>query len=80
MPADNNTDTKNTAGSSDTSAKIYLIGTTAQTTETGSAQTYSHDTTYVDANARLHSTSFSVATKVEMKYNSTKESLDFVFA
>ena len=76
--ADN--DTKNTAGSYDTSAKIYLVGTTAQTTETGSAQTYSHDTTYVDANASLHSTSFSVATKVEMKYNSTKESLDFVFA
>lgn len=46
------TDTKNTAGSSDTSSQIYLIGATSQAT---SATTYSHDTVYIDSSSRLTS-------------------------
>ena len=46
------TNTKNTAGSSDTSSKIFLIGATSQTS---SSQTYSHDTAFVDTNGRLNS-------------------------
>ena len=38
MPANPNTDTKNTAGSTDTSSKIYLIGATSQA---ANPQTYS---------------------------------------
>lgn len=45
-------DAKNTAGSTDTSSKIYLIGATSQA---ANPQTYSHDTVYVDTNGRLNS-------------------------
>lgn len=48
------TDTKNTAGSSDTSNKIFLIGATSQAS---SATTYSHNTAYVDTNGHLYSNS-----------------------
>lgn len=46
------TDTKNTAGSTDTSSKIFLVGATSQA---ANPQTYSHDTAFVDANGRLNS-------------------------
>lgn len=46
------TDTKNTAGATDTSSKIFLIGATAQT---ANPQTYSHDTAYVGTNGKLYS-------------------------
>ena len=46
------TDTKNTAGSSDTASQIYLIGATSQSTY---ATTYSHDTVYIDSSSRLTS-------------------------
>lgn len=46
---DNNT--KNTAGSTDTSSKIYLIGATSQATN---PQTYSHDTVYVGTDGALY--------------------------
>ena len=49
---DTNTDTKNTAGSINSSSKLFLVGATSQAT---SATTYSHDTVYVDANGRLNS-------------------------
>lgn len=48
------TDTKNTAGSTDTSSKIYLIGATSQA---ANPQTYSHDTAYVGTNGHLYSAS-----------------------
>ena len=70
------TDTKNTAGSTDTSSKIFLIGATSQA---ANPQTYSHNTTYVDANESLHSTSVTVATKAKMSWNSTEECIDFTF-
>lgn len=51
-PTDNNT--LNTAGSSNTSNKIFLVGATSQTT---SAQTYSHDTVYVGTDGCIYSNS-----------------------
>lgn len=49
-PTDN--DTKNTAGSTNTSSKIFLIGATAQG---ANPQTYSHDTVYVGTDGCLYS-------------------------
>ena len=45
-------DTKNTAGSTDTSSKLYLIGAT---TQAANPQTYSQDTAYVGVNGKLYS-------------------------
>ena len=47
-------DTKNTAGSTDTSSKIFLIGATSQAEN---PQTYSHDTAYVGTDGKLYSAS-----------------------
>lgn len=46
-------DTKNTAGSTDTSSKIFLIGATSQA---ANPQTYSHDTVFVDTAGKLNAT------------------------
>ena len=46
-------DTKNTAGSTDTSSKIFLVGATSQA---ANPQTYSHDTVFVDTDGALNST------------------------
>ena len=43
-------DTKNTAGSTDTSSKIFLIGATSQA---ANPQTYSHDTVFVNTSGQL---------------------------
>lgn len=51
-------DTKNTAGATDTSSKIFLIGATAQN---ANPQTYSHDTAYVGTDGCLYSNSKKVA-------------------
>ena len=56
------TDTKNTAGSTDTNSKIYLIGATSQT---GFSQTFSHDTTYIGTDGCLYSDNSKVITKRE---------------
>lgn len=55
-----NNDTKNTAGSSNTSSKIYLIGATSQATN---PQTYSHDTAYVGTDGHLYSDNSQVINK-----------------
>lgn len=49
---DNNTDTKNTAGSTDSSSKLFIIGATSQATN---PQTYSHDTAYIGTDGKLYS-------------------------
>ena len=49
-----NTDTKNTAGSTNSSAKLFLIGATSQA---ASPQTYSHDTAYIGTDGHLYSNS-----------------------
>lgn len=51
------TDTKNTAGSTNTSSKIYLVGATSQA---ANPQTYSHDTAYVGTDGHLYSNSAKV--------------------
>jgi len=53
-------DTKNTAGSTDTSSKIFLIGATSQGTN---PTTYSHDTAYVGTDGCLYSNSQKVLTE-----------------
>ena len=54
------TDTKNTAGSSNTSSKIFLIGANSQA---ANPQTYSHDTAYVGTDGCLYSNSQKVLTE-----------------
>lgn len=49
---DSDLDTKNTAGATDTSSKIYLVGATAQT---ANPQTYTHDTAYVGTDGCVYS-------------------------
>jgi hypothetical protein len=48
------TDTKDTAGASNTNSKIFLVGTTSQATGT----TYSHETVYVNTDHSIHATKF----------------------
>lgn len=54
------TDTKNTAGATDTSSKIYLVGAT---TQGANPQTYSHDTAYVGVDGCLYSNDEQVLTQ-----------------
>lgn len=54
------TNTKNTAGSTDTSSKIFIVGATSQT---DNPQTYSHDTAYVGTDGCLYSNSQKVLTE-----------------
>jgi len=51
---DTNSDTKNTAGSTDSSSKLFLIGATSQA---ANPQTYSQDTAYVGTDGHLYSNS-----------------------
>ena len=51
IPA-SDTNTKNTAGSTDSSSKLFLIGATSQA---ANPQTYSHDTAYVGTDGCLYS-------------------------
>ena len=62
LPANPNIDTKNTAGSTNTSSKLFLVGTTSQTS---SSQTYSHDTVYVGTDGCLYSNNKKVITVTE---------------
>lgn len=54
-------DTKNTAGSTNTSSKIFLIGATSQASN---PQTYSHDTAYVGTDGCLYSNSAKTLTEL----------------
>lgn len=49
-----NTDTKNTAGSTDSSSKLFLVGATSQA---ANPQTYSHNTAYIGTDGHLYSDS-----------------------
>ena len=51
------TDTKNTAGSTDSSSKLFIIGATSQA---ANPQTYSQDTAYVGTDGHLYSNSLQV--------------------
>lgn len=63
LVGDINTDnnTKNTAGSTNSSSKLFLIGATSQATN---PQTYSHDTAYVGTDGCLYSGGKRVDTEV----------------
>ena len=77
LPADNNTDTKVT-NTVNTTTKYYVTGSSSASTNTG---TQIFDTNvYVDATAgKFVATTMAVNNKVQMQYNSTSESLDFIF-
>lgn len=75
LPANPNSDTKNTAGSTDTSSKIFLVGATSQT---ANAQTYSDNQVYA-TNGQLDANIIRVAEHVKLQYNTTTNALDFVF-
>lgn len=68
------TDTKNTAGATNTSSKIFLIGATAQNSN---PQTYSHDTAYVDTDGCLYSGGSKVLTAHQTIYNLTLQAGSF---
>lgn len=74
---DTNTDTKNTAGSTDTSSKIFLVGATSQA---ANPQTYSHGEVYVDTSHYVNATGFTINSAASLQYNSTNKCIDFVFA
>lgn len=70
------TDTKNTTGSTDTSSKIFLVGATSQA---ANPQTYSDNQVYV-TNGQLDSNKVRVAEKVTLQFDTATESLNFVFS
>ena len=57
IPSGCYTDTKNTAGSTDSSSKLFLVGATSQA---ANPQTYSQDTAYVGTDGHLYSNSIQV--------------------
>lgn len=70
------TDTKNTAGSTNSDSKLFLIGATSQA---ANPQTYSDADTYV-TNGTLRTTKLNVVDKCTLEYNATTNALNFVFA
>ena len=63
--------------SEDTNSRIFLVGATSQSSS--GANTYSDDQVYA-TNGQLDANKVRVAEKVTLQYNSSTESLDFVFA
>lgn len=81
IPANPNTDTKNTAGSTNSDSKLYLIGATSQA---ANPQTYS-DAHVFETNGAFSAKTLGVnadtdSNKVTLQYNTTDSSLEFVFA
>ena len=74
-PADN--DTKNTAGSTDTSSKIFLIGATSQA---ANPQTYSDNEIYATSGVLTTKSVQVGGTAATIQYNSTNKCIDFIFA
>lgn len=77
MPSNPNSDTKNTAGSTDTSSKIYLIGATSQA---ANPQTYSDNEIYATSGVLTTKSVQVGGTSATMQYNSTLQAIEFVFA
>ena len=69
-------DTKNTAGSTDTSSKIYLIGATSQA---ANPQTYSDNEVYATSGVLTTKSVQIGGGSCTLQYNSTTKSCDFVF-
>lgn len=72
--ADN--DTKNTAGSTDSDSKLFLVGATSQA---ANPQTYSDANVYT-TNGTLRASKMNILDKVTLQWNDTTQALDFVFA
>ena len=71
------TDTKNTAGSTDTSSKIFLIGATSQA---ANPQTYSDNEVYATSGVLTTKSVQVGGTAATMQYNSTDKCIEFIFA
>lgn len=72
------TDTKNTAGSTDTSSKIFLVGATSQA---DNPQTYSDNEVYAtDGKLSMKEAQIGGDSGPIARYNVTTKSLDFVFS
>ena len=70
------TDTKNTAGSTDTSSKIFLVGATSQA---ANPQTYSDNEVYVTSGVLTTKSVQVGGTAATIQYNSTNKCIDFIF-
>ena len=71
------TDTKNTAGSTDTSSKIYLVGATSQA---ANPQTYSDNEVFATSGVLTTKSVQIGGGNATMQYNTTTNSIDFIFA
>ena len=70
------TDTKNTAGSTDTSNKIYLVGATSQA---ANPRTYSDNEVYTTSGT-LTAKEFSLGTNAKIVYNTSESCIEFNFS
>ena len=70
------TDTKNTAGSTNSTSKLFLVGAT---TQAANPQTYSDDDTYV-TDGTLRTGKLSLVDAVRLEYSTTNSCLNFVFS
>ena len=75
IPASDNTDTKNTAGSTNSDSKLFLIGAGSQA---ANPQTYSDSDVYT-TNGTLRALKYKVANNVILEYDESAECLNFVF-
>jgi len=71
------TDTKNTAGSTDTSSKIFLIGATSQA---ANPQTYSDNEVFATSGVLTTKSVQIGGGSATLQYNATTQAIDFVFA
>jgi hypothetical protein len=77
IPASDNTDTKNTAGSNNSNSKLFLIGAT---TQDDNPVTYSDSEVYT-TNGTLTTNKIEVGGgSARLEYNTTTKSIDFIFA
>ena len=77
-------DTKNTAGSTNTDSALFLIGATSQA---ANPQTYSHDTVKINTTGQIISTGYEMTTsssmsnaKCQMRYEDSLQAIVFSFA
>ena len=71
-----NSDTKNTAGSTNNAAKLFVIGAPSQG---ANPVTYSQSDVYIDSSAGMHSTTVTIGEHGKMSYNETDGCIDFTF-
>jgi len=73
------TDTKNTAGSTNSNSKLFLIGATSQAANpTTNSYQYTYTTSGLLSSTQL-GLNASGTEKVHMEWNATDNSIDFVF-